>query len=315
MRNFTKFIIIYLVTTTLCIITIECALFTQENEYSYKCHYIENHLNDIKVLTLGASLFEVSVNPSIIGDGVFNGNLSGISDLYKNSATYQMAFRYVPQMHNLKVLIIPCAVANLYRGSNDWHFMSDPGSRNSQCMKVKYLNVYEDWRDIVYWSEFVNSSMDFMGRFEKTDEETRNCDSLGFVSTGREIENRKRGWENAFVEHNVNNFLKGKTRKDTWALIEGYNDVAELCKKHGVKLIGVATPYYKTMLKEISPTIKADYKYALSEIRKKHPEVEFFDYTYDERFTSDDFQDAVHLNNVGAQKFSKVLKDEVLEIK
>lgn len=297
------------------LISLEFLLFSQENEYSYKCHYIENHLNDIKVLTLGASSFEVSVDPSIIGDSVFNGNLSGISDLYKNSATYQMAFRYVPQMHNLKVLIIPCAIANLYRGSNDWHFMSDPGSRNSQCMKVKYLNVYEDWRDIVYWSEFANSSMDFMGRFEKTDEETRNCDSLGLVSTGRDIENRKEGWENAFVEHNVNNFLKGKTRKDTWALIEGYDDVAELCKKHGVRLIGVATPYYKTMLKEITPSVKADYKYALSEIRKKHPEVEFFDYTNDKRFTSDDFQDAVHLNNVGAKKFSKILKDEVLEIK
>lgn len=55
------------------------------------------------------------------------------------------------------------------------------------------------------------------------------------------------------------------------------------------------------MLKEITPSIKADYKYALSEIRKKHPEVEFFDYTNDKRFTSDDFQDAVHLNNVGPQ--------------
>lgn len=313
MKKFIKKVGIYSFVILIGLLCVELSLYTQENRYSYKKQYIENHLNDIKVLTLGASLFEVSVDPSMIGDSVFNGSVSGIGDLYSNSATYQIIFRYIPQMPNLKMLIIPCPISNVYRGSDIWKFINVPSSRSCQCMKVKYLNVYEDWKDIVYWSEFVNSSQDFLGRFEKTDEITRNCDSLGFVSKGRNLENRQENWENQFVDGIVNRFIKGKTRKDTWALIEGYKVVAELCKKQGVKLVGVATPYYKTMLKELSPTVKADYQYALEEIRKNHPEVQFYDYTYDKRFTSDDFQDAVHLNNNGARKFSRILKEEVLK--
>ena len=55
-----------------------------------------------------------------------------------------------------------------------------------------------------------------------------------------------------------------------------------------------------------------DYLYVISTIKKKHPEVAFYNFTDDKRFTSNDFQDLVHLNNNGAKKFSKILKEEVL---
>ena len=104
-----------------------------------------------------------------------------------------------------------------------------------------------------------------------------------------------------------------KTSDDTRFVVEAYNDVAELCKKHGVNLIAIATPYYKTRTDQITEKEIADYHFAVAEIKKKHPEVQFYDFTYDKRFTSDDFQDPLHLNNNGARKFSLIIKNEILK--
>ena len=286
----------------------EFSLYTQENEYSYKKHFIEQHLKDIKVLTLGSSLFEVSVDPSIIGDSVFNGSMSGIGNIYKNSATHQMALRYLPLMSNLKTLIIPFPITDAYAGSGTWKYTLSPAGRSCLCMSVKYLHVLTDPRDILYWPELVNSNMQFMKRFERTDEENRICDARGLLSRNRDLEHRKPDWD--YVRSGINS---NKTRRDTWSVIQAYYEVAEVCREHGIELIGVATPYYKTKQDQITAQMKSDYHYVISEIKKKYPEVQFYDYTCDKRFTSDDFQDAVHLNNNGARKFSKIMKEEILK--
>jgi len=307
MRLFAKFILIYLGVMLVFIISLELALLTQENEYSYKRHFIENHLDDIKVLMLGSSLFQTSIDPVAIGDSVFNSSLGGIKDIHKNSASYQMAFRYVPKMKNLKALIVPYPIFDIYNGSDSWIYDTESNNRTNNCMKVKYLDTPEDIRDYMYWSEFINSKKAYIKRFILSDKESRCCDSMGFVNTGHKLGNRQEGWKFNYGDNPAE-----KPREQTWSVIEGYNDVAELCRQNGVTLIGIATPLYKTRAKGLTPKFKADYKYTISEIHKKYPEVKFFDYTYDSRFSSDDFFDAVHLNNNGAIKFSRIVKEEVL---
>lgn len=110
MIRFLKLTSIFALFCLSILIIVEFALFTQENKYSYKIHYIEKNHDKIKVLTLGASLFEVGIDPSVIGEGVFNGNVSGISDVYQNSPTVQLAKRYVPLMENLETLIVPFTI-------------------------------------------------------------------------------------------------------------------------------------------------------------------------------------------------------------
>lgn len=290
------------------LLCLEFSLYTQENEYSYKRHYIEQHLHDIKVLTQGSSLFEVSVDPSLIGDSVFNGSMSGIGNIYVKSATHQMALRYLPQMSNLKTLIVPFPVTDAHAGSGAWKYRMTSASKTCNCMRVKYLGTLANLCDILFWPELINSTMEYMKRFERTDEENRVCDLRGFRSRGRDLDDRKPEWETL----QLGKVDTAKTRQDTWSVIQAYQEVAEVCKEYGIELIGVAMPYYKTKLDQITPQLKADYHYVISEIRKTHPEVKFFDYTYDKRFTSDDFQDAVHLNNNGARKFSQIMKEEIL---
>ena len=307
MKKFLTNIFLYIGSILFVLFLFECSLYTQENEFSYKKHYIETHLNDIKILTLGSSLFEISIDPSLIGESIFNGNLSGIGNIYKNSATYQMAVNYVPQMKNLEVLIVPFPLNDVYAGSDDWKYEDSPTSKTFKCLMVKYLHILTDPRDIVYWSEILNSSMDYIGRFQHSNKENRMCDSLGFVSLNRELVNRNKDWDKP-----IETTIRLKPREETSHIITAYCDIAEICKANNVKFICIATPYHQNRINQIPQQMINDYLYVISTIKKKHPEVAFYNFTDDKRFTSNDFQDLVHLNNNGAKKFSKILKKEIL---
>lgn len=310
MKRFLKLTSLYAVFCLTILAIVEFALFSQENKYSYKVHYIEENNNRIKVLTLGASLFEVGIDPSVIGEGVFNGNVSGISDVYRNSPTVQLAKRYVPQMENLETLIVPFTIYNVYDGNNQgWHLTTIPAVRSCKCMAVKYLRTMVHPLDFIYWSEFLNSDMDYLNRFFDTDINTRLCDSLGFLSKGRNLENRPKGWDK-IVEDKSEDIRKPQ---DTQSVIEGFLDIAETCRNNKVRLVAVAPPLYEKRYKQLTPSIKADYQYAINRIKQEYPEVEFFDYSNDKRFMADDFQDLYHVNNNGAHKLSIIVKNEILK--
>ena len=48
-------------------------------------------------------------------------------------------------------------------------------------------------------------------------------------------------------------------------------------------------------------------------LKQKYPNVEYYDYSTDKRFVDEDFKDASHLTNIGANKFSKIIKEEILD--
>ena len=50
----------------------------------------------------------------------------------------------------------------------------------------------------------------------------------------------------------------------------------------------------------------------MANLKQKNPNVEYYDYSTDERFIDEDFYDASHLTDIGANKFSKIVKEEVL---
>ena len=153
--------------------------------------------------------------------------------------------------------------------------------------------------------------MDFMGRFHKSDEENRLCDSLGFLSKNRNLKDRKPGWDKIFAD----NKIVASTLDDTYSVMHAYYDIAKLCNDNNIILIAVAPPYYKTKLEQIPQKQIYHHHYVLESIKKKYPtSFEFYDYTFDKRFNSDDFQDAVHLNNNGAKKFSLIVKKEILKL-
>ena len=303
----TSFLLICLI---LLVITgvIECLLLTRLNRYSYKSNYVKKHADEIECLLLGNSHIEEGLIPDSMGTGVFNMAISGRYLVY-DAALAQM---HVPAMHNLKVLVVPYEYFEFYLGRNvPTQAKMDTREELSptiKCMNYKYMGLRVDgfW----YWSEFLNSNEDFMKRFVMRDDQLLNCDSLGYMEL--KSSSKKNNWKKKGLPDEID-LTKSKDSKLTDQLYKDYETLAKVTKDNGVRLVLLSTPMYRTYRDMMSKELMQEMSSHIHALQEKYPHVEYYDYSSDDRFGDNDFQDASHLTEVGARKFSKIVKEEILE--
>lgn len=307
MKRFIHNITILGIILLLINIAIEFLLFLRPNEYSYKRAYVEEHINDIRCLLLGNSHIDQALKPNILGNGVFNMAISGRDIVYD----IELAKRYVPQMNQLEILIMPFDYHNFYfdrAKDNPNEIKIPPGLRGSyKCMYYKYMGIRVDgfW----YWSEILNSKLDYMKRFLKKDVDARECDSLGYVK--RSLSKRNANWKDRSLPKIIDTTIDANREKQK-LLFSRYCTLAELAMNQGAKLVLIFTPLYKTYNNSTNPVVIKEMESLVANLKQRYPNVEYYDYSTDERFIDEDFYDASHLTDIGANKFSKIVKEEVL---
>lgn len=270
--------------------------------------YVEEHINNISCLLLGNSHINHTLRPNILGNGVFNMAIAGRGLVYD----IELAKRYVPQMNQLELLIIPIEYSDFYFGreKGNPNKINKPSGRQGtyKCMYYKYMGIRVDgfW----YWSELLNSKFDYMSRFLKNDKKARGCDSLGYVKMS--LSKRSDHWENRYLPKIVDTTLDANREKQE-LLYKRFCTLAELAKNQGAKLILLSTPKYKTYNNSINPVVKKEMESFAANLKQKYPNVEYYDYSTDKRFVDEDFYDSSHLTDIGANKFSKIVKEEVLD--
>lgn len=287
---------------------IECLLLTKMNPYAYKSSYVKNHADEIECLLLGSSHFEEGLCPDSMGTGIFNMARSGRYLIYDVA----LAQKHVPQLHHLKTLIIPYEYFEFYQGRNE-AAPSKKATREEleptiKCMNYKYMGLRVDpfW----CWSEFLYSNEDFMGRFFKSNDELIGSDSLGYVALS--LSGRQANWAEKGLPDKIDP-TRSKDPELARLLDEHYTALAELTQAHHVRLIFLSTPYYKTYQEMMDPGVMAEMDAYMKALQQRYPHIEYYNYSFDDRFVADDFFDSSHLTTTGAAKFSKMVKAEVLE--
>lgn len=308
MKKFIHNITVFGIILLLINIAIELLLFLRPNTYSYKRMYVEEHINDIRCLLLGNSHIEEALNPSILGNGVFNMAISGRYLVYD----MELAKKYIPLMSQINTVIMPLDYTEFYFGreKDNPEEKKDPDNLEStyKCMYYKYMGLRVD--ELWYWSEILNSKDNFMMRFLKSDEESRECDSLGYIRL--KLSNRKKNWQKRVLPKIIDTTLPIDKDKQE-RLYTQYCTLAELADKRGARLILLFTPMYNTYNNSTSPIVIEEMNAFVSHLKQKYRNVEYYDYSKDERFVNDDFKDASHLTENGAVKFSKIVKEEILD--
>lgn len=311
MRKFIKNVLLFLVVLLVFIFSIECLLLYQTNVYSYKRKYVETHLNDIKVLLLGNSHFEQGLNPQLISDSTFNLAIQGRDKKYD----VELAKKYFPHMKNLKVAIMPLDYFDFHFGrvpenTSQIKTRDEKYSSTYKCMYYKYMGIHiDEWW---YWSEVVNSRLNYMTRFFLSDEEARECDSLGYLKY--DIVQRRTKWMHERLPEYIDTSMD--VDKDLYfQLYSYYEAIARTAQCHGVKLVLISTPVYKTYQELINHSVYNEMHLFSKRIMEEFPVVGYYDFTYDERFSEEDFYDASHLCDAGARKLSllvsEIVKDEL----
>ena len=285
----------------MCII-IEVALLFRPNVYSYKSQYMEEHMKDIQILLLGSSHIEEAVKPDLVGYGCFNLAISARLKEYDAA----LAEMYVPRMDSLKVIVMAVDYTNFFfeRQIDNPLSAKAPESLVSscRCMHTKYMGTRIDpfW----YWSEILNSKLNFMSRFWNNRQKLQECDSLGYVKMDESL--RSADWEYKALPSLLDSTktIDQQSYQEMW---ENYATVARLAQPKGVRLILVTPPVYQTYKDAINPTVRQDMHHFVEQLHEQYPCVEYYDLLYEEGYLPEDFNDSSHLSDKGAGKFSILL--------
>lgn len=286
---------------------VEIKLYNTPNEWSYKRDYMERHSDRIKTLLVGASNAANGIDPAAIGDSCFNLAVNA-QMLCITRATCE---KFLPACNHVKNVVLPIAYNLFYEG------YTYPLSKNDiiaqmkasdKCKYFKYMGVKETPKDWLYWPETIWLKSETIGRLFGKDENGIGCDSLGFEHNT--LSTRGDTWKSVHVPGEIKDEL-GNANLAFADNVQNTRKIARLCKERGAQLILLSTPYYETAQKVTSAKRRKAVQHFVDEVRKGgYDNVVYKEYTFDPRFDENDFYNASHLNEVGAAKFGKILRQD-----
>jgi len=274
------------------------------NSYNYKRKCLERGLDTVQVLVLGSSQATYGINPDYFSLKGFN--LSHLSQsLYYDS---HLALRYIDKMPKLKYVII-----------NVSYF-----SFNYQLM-----DGTEGWRDY-YYSQFWGIDFNEIPLFD-----LKRYSKIFLYNPIASLSYFKRGFRVDLIEgYKPNGYLIADTVKNSLnisdslghqrvMLHESYKEfrvkenkneldllISEL-KKRNIEPVIVTPPVFSTYYKYVDKARLKKNIDAINTICTKY-KCNYFNYFCDSRFIQRDFIDNDHMNFMGAEKFSKILNNEIL---
>ena len=299
MRKFIKYGLFFLLPLIMIVVIMEVALRQVPNTYKYKYDWMQNNADDVELLIFGSSHAFFGIRPNVFEQKVFNlANVSqGIAqDIY-------LLKKWSDKYKRLKTVIVPISFSTWFgKGLEN-------GSESYRC---RYYKIYMDC-DLYPDFSLYNFALYDMGTAKKNlrsllEHKTEiGCDKYGW-GTDYKLKNKNiETWSNG---EEADAAVKRHTAKD-WEAI-GRNtaiikEIADFCKSHNIRLVLITTPCWHSYYSQLNQR-QLDKMYELTHALQKEYNLQYFDYLKDSRFIADDFYDSNHLSDVGAEKFTKILK-------
>ncbi|MBQ7222388.1 MAG: hypothetical protein IJS02_02855 [Bacteroidales bacterium] len=309
MKKFVRNCLLFALISAILCVLLEVLLLFKVNTYSYKRSYVESHLDDIECLLLGNSYIEEGLDPSVMGEGVFNMAISGRDLEYD----VKLAERYIPVMPSLKTVIVPLD----YRLFGFGRAVDNPEEKKNEedlsdtyrCMYYKYMNIHTGgfWN----WSEVLNSKYNYVYRLFQSDDVARECDPLGYIPLS--LSKKRPDWQYRALPR-LMDMSKPINESEKNLLLARYRKIAETACAHNCRLVMIRPPMYKTYNEAMEPEVNEEISCFISSLQEEFPCVEYYNYNNDGRFVEDDFFDAGHLSDHGAEKFSRIVREEILNL-
>ena len=264
-----------------------------------KHQWMLQHSNKVKTLVLGNSHNLYGIRPDLLGEGAFS--------LAQQSQTYrydQYLLQHYP-MKELKTIILNFDYSLL------WEDFESTPKEEFQAMRYRiYMDC--DIHPRLSWYGFEVMYMPLVTeKLRSLFTPGRNhWDHLGWA-TEYTKEARLQDWDDG------KNRAEANTRHDTdiVSMNEGIlRDIFDYCQKHHIKVILLNTPVSETFRTYEDPRQRHINDQALKKLLQDNPSVTYLDWEADQRFTSDDFYDSDHLNHEGAQKLTKAVLAEMLNL-
>ena len=271
------------------------------NPYKYKHQWMLANADSVECLIMGSSHTYYGITPAYFLPNTFN--LANVSQNPKYD--YLLLEEYIPICPQLHTIIVPISYFTFFDKS------FEEGEEWFYAINYKlYMDIHEHSNWSKYNFELSNRPV-FSGKLQTylSGKALPTCDSLGFgLGYTLDAKNDVLWEKNAYITVDRHTADEGKMCDENEAYLRR---TVQLCRENNIRIILITPPswsayhhlldeqqLYKTY--EIIHTICDEY------------DLLHIDYLKDTRFIEEDFYDCDHLSDIGARKFSLILKDEIL---
>lgn len=299
MKRFGLNVLLFLFPMIVLLALIECYVRQLPNSYKYKNEWMWKNGPDVSTLFLGNSHAFFDLNPREYGDSTFN--LANVSQRLQHD--YFLICHYATACPNLKTVILVVDNSNLF----------DIPMENDEPGRVTYYQLYMGYSAHSAFSRYSFELADINSFWAKMKNhwhsEGLSCDSLG--------------WGNGYLIslRNPKDFLVENVRthcfvdwRSTNQNVKYVRKIAQWCQKHDMTLFLLMPPVTSSYTRKAEKWQLDFVRHVVDSCRTEYGAM-VVDYSCDTRFDDDDFFDTDHLNDIGAQKFSKLLKEEIGKFK
>ena len=309
MKKFIIKTLIFLITLIIIISFFEYNLSKVPNAFSVKRELLEKNIKEVEILVLGSSHTLSGINPTFFDYKGLN-MANTIQSLYYD---YQILSKNLDRMSNLKIVLIPVSYFsleyNLFNGVQYWRsFFYEKFYKIPPQIKSKEFDIRRYSLIALYGGE--KSLIWALKRFRVNAAE--NITENGFNNMPYNIEQDIKQINNESGKNRVffyNSLMEPGNIPENIHCLE---KIIKELKDKGVFPVIITTPVYRTY------SDNADIQ-RYGRLQKNienlctNSNIKYFNYFSDPRFVIEDFVNDDHLNPKGAEKFSKIINEEILK--
>jgi hypothetical protein len=302
MRRFALKLALFLAPILLALGLVEYELSRVPTGYAAKRLYLERNIGEARVLVTGSSHAYYAVHPRLFGVPAFNTAYVS-QDIYYDT---RIVLKYLPRAENLRLVIVSVSYfsfeARMDDSASSWRAPfyrrhwgigeAPPGFRLSEYSYIAQYGV-ERTRGLL-WELFRNRASEEISP-EDGHSVLRGMHPAGVLRGKVAVASHHTVMKVENVERNVRHL----------------GELFDALRARGVAAVMITTPVSQSYREHMRPDTYRRMQEAVSDLSRRYG-LEYRDYLADARFTPDDFADSDHLNARGAEKFSLILKDELV---
>lgn len=272
------------------------------NPYKYKYEWMQKNAERVETLVFGSSHTFYGIRPEFLDGKAFS--LANVSQ--GNKQDFFLLKYWADRYKNLKIVIVPISFSTFFGHGLEY------GSESYRC---RYYKIYMDCDLYSDWSLYNLELADMRtatGKLRKffVKDDNPGYDEYGWGNAYKLADKDMTTWNDGSEAEAAVNRHTAKTWDYVETNYDRIREIAQFCKSHGIRLVLITTPCWHSYYDKLGEEQLAK-MYELTHHLQEEFSVSYFDYLKDPRFVADDFFDSNHLSDVGAEKFTKILNDDV----
>jgi len=275
------------------------------NDYTYKKNYLDEYSSKIKILIFGASHEYYGINP--IYFPIYTFNACHVSQ----TLDFDLAIlnKYRNKLDSMKVVVV----------SIDYSTLFSKLEYSTEAWRVKNYTLYYGIKSksVSNYFELLNNTLDkniyrLVNYYIKQNNDIT-CTELGWGTSynSKNAKNLQETGKTAAIRHTVDYMFSKKNIKIFEENLKILNSFSEFCNQQNVKLFLITTPTYYTYRENLNAEQLKKMAETINDFINRHPNSYYFNWSEDSDFVAKDFYDADHLNEIGAEKLSKKLANDI----